>query len=103
MSYANPIERAELISGFRALADYLEVNPDIPAPYYADVYAFPPNGECAQMRGEVDTVAELLGKQAHERAGGRQYTVTRSFGPVGYHAVAICKQPCHADAEEETE
>lgn len=96
MPYANPSERAELIKGFRDLADYLEANPDIPAPCYADVYAFPPSGECADGRAGVDAIAELLGGEARESAGGRHYTVARSFGPVEYSAIAICKQPCHA-------
>ena len=32
MTYAGNSERAALIGGFRALADYLESNPDVPAP-----------------------------------------------------------------------
>jgi hypothetical protein len=50
VSYARPIERAALMEGLRALADYLETNPDVPAPSYTDVYTFPPNGDCAEMR-----------------------------------------------------
>jgi hypothetical protein len=95
MTYADPSERAALIGGFRALADYLESNPGVPAPRYADVYAFPPAGDCAAMRAEIDAVAELLGGQARETADREQYTVTRSFGPVEYRAVAICKHHHH--------
>jgi hypothetical protein len=91
MSYAGPIDRAALIAGFRALADYLEANPDVPAPSYTDVYTFPPDGECPEMRAEIDAIAELLGNEAQEAAYGQHYTVTRSFGPVEYRAVAICK------------
>ena len=32
MTYANAIERRALLSGLRELADYLESNPDVPAP-----------------------------------------------------------------------
>ena len=42
MTYANPAERRDLISGLRALADFLEDNPEIPAPFSADVLVFPP-------------------------------------------------------------
>jgi len=100
MSYAQPVERAALIKGFRALADFLEANPDVPAPSYTDVYTFPPNGECAEMRAEIDAIAGLLGSQARETASRQHYTVTRSFGPVEYRAVAICKDHQHGNAEE---
>ena len=33
MTYADPAERRDLISGLRALADFLEDSPEIPAPY----------------------------------------------------------------------
>ncbi len=35
MTYADSTERAALIGGLRALADYLESNPEIPAPIYS--------------------------------------------------------------------
>lgn len=100
MSYADPIKRAALIDGFRALADYLEANPNVPAPSYADVYTFPPDGECAEMRAEIDAIAALLGTHSREEARRQHYTATRSFGPVEYHAVAICKDHLHGNSEE---
>jgi hypothetical protein len=96
MTYAEPSERAALIDGFRALADYLESNPDVPASGYATVYVFPPDGTCAGMRAEIDAIADLLGVEAQETAGGSHYTATRNFGPVEYRATAICKH--HHDA-----
>jgi hypothetical protein len=103
MAYAHPIERIALIEGIRAIADFLEANPDVPAPSYTDVYTFPPNGECAEMRVEIDTIAGLLGTQAHETAGRQHYTAARSFGPVAYRAVAICKQHDHGNGQKATE
>lgn len=95
MTYAEPGERAALIDGFRALADYLEDNPDVPVADCADVYTFPPNGSCAAERAEIDDIAEMLGSQPGETAHGRHYGVNRSFGPVKYRAVAICDHACH--------
>jgi len=95
MTYASTAQRAELIKGLRALADYLETNPDIPAPSYADVYTFPPDGACDEMRAEIDIIAARLGSNARETADGSHYTVTRSFGPVTYRAAAICKHHHH--------
>jgi hypothetical protein len=97
VSYANPEERAALIGGLRALADYLESNPEVPAPRYTDVYTFPPDRACAEMRAEIDAIAVVLRRQARETGRGRHYTVTRSFGPVEYRAVAICDHHCHRD------
>jgi hypothetical protein len=89
MTYAENSERAALIGGFRELADYLESNPDVPAPGYSDVLAFPPDGECAGMRAEIDVIAERIGVEARETVRGH-YVAARSFGPVEYRAVAIC-------------
>lgn len=88
MTYSDPAERAELISGFRALADYLESNPQVPAPAYSAVYAFPPEGDWPAMRTEIDGIAAWLGVIARETAGGH-YVAVRTFGPIEYRAVAI--------------
>jgi hypothetical protein len=86
MTYANSTERAELIRGFRGLADYLESNPEVPAPVYSTVHAFPAGG-WAGMCAETDAIAVRLGVTA--RQSGGHYVATRSFGPVEYRAVAI--------------
>lgn len=91
MTYADFTERAALIGGLRDLADYLESNPEVPTTYGATVYAFPPNGDCAAMRAEIDAIAVRLGTTAHPAAYGEHYDVIRAFGPVEYRAVAICK------------
>jgi len=88
MTYSDPTERAELISGFRGLADYLESNPEVPAHSYYTVHTFPPDGEWAEMRVEIDAIAARLGVIASLTPGGH-YVATRSFGPVEYRAVAI--------------
>jgi hypothetical protein len=98
VAYADPDERAALIQGLRSLAGYLESSPEIPAPWHADVYAFPAEGDCPAMRAEIDSIAERLGGQPRETAGGEHYGVTRSFGPIEYRAVAICKDHPHHDA-----
>jgi hypothetical protein len=88
MNHADSTERAALISGLRDLADYLESNPEVPAPAYPVVYTFPPAGDWAQMRAEIDATAARLGVNAHLTGGGH-YVAPRLFGPVEYRAVAI--------------
>lgn len=87
MIYPDSTEHAALISGLRGLADYLESNPEVPAPSYPTVYMFP-DGGWAEMRAEIDAIAARLDVIARETPGGH-YIATRSFGPVEYRAVAI--------------
>jgi len=42
--YADDSERVRLIAGFRALATFLEDQPDVPAPRWVSVLVFPPDG-----------------------------------------------------------
>jgi hypothetical protein len=88
MICADSTERAALIGGLRGLADYLESNPEVPAPSYPTVYMFPPDGGWAEMRAEIDAIAARLDVIARETAGGH-YVAARSFGPIEYRAVAI--------------
>jgi len=39
--YGNDEERVRLIAGLRDLADFLDQNPEVPAPWGADVFVFP--------------------------------------------------------------
>ena len=100
MTYADPAERGAFISGLRELADYLESNPEVPVPSYSPVYTFPPDGEWAEMRAEIDATAARLGVIAR-LAGGGHYVATRSFGPVGYSAVAIPRKSNSGNKESE--
>jgi hypothetical protein len=98
MNHADPTVRAALISGLRALADYLESHPEVPAPAYPVVHTFPAAGEWPQMRAEIDATAARLGVNAHLTGGGH-YVAVRFFGPVEYQAVAI--SPKNHDEEGE--
>ena len=100
MTYADSTERAALISGLRCLADYLESSPEVPAPVYSDVLTFPPDGDWMVMRAEIDAIAARLDVIARETVGGH-YVATRSFGPIGYRAVAI--PPKSGSGNEESE
>jgi hypothetical protein len=100
MTYANSTERAALIGGLRGLADYLESNPEVPAPIYSHIIAFPPDGNWAGMCAEIDATAALLGVIPRVTWGGH-YVATRSFGPVEYETVAI--PPKSGSRNEESE
>jgi len=88
MTYANSSERTALISGLRALADYLDSNPEVPAPFHTDVLTFPPVTDWEAMCTEIDAIAARLGVTGRKTAGGH-YVAIRSFGPIEYRAVAI--------------
>jgi hypothetical protein len=55
---------ARLIAGLRALADFLQGHPDVPAPLWTDMYLFPPRGTDEQMRAEIDEIAARIGANA---------------------------------------
>jgi hypothetical protein len=96
MTFADSTERAQLISGLRGLADYLESNPELPAPVYSTMHAFPPDGDWAGMCAEVDAAAAQMNVTACITDGGH-YVASRYFGPVEYRAVAI--PPCSGQGE----
>lgn len=100
MAYADSTERAAFISGLRALADYLESNPEVPTLIYSTVHTFPPNDDWAGMRAEIDAIAARLGVTARLTGGGH-YVASRSFGPVEYRAVAIPLKNDSDDMESE--
>ena len=88
--YANSEERQRLIAGLRELADFLDQNPQVPAPRSADLLVFPPNGSDAEMFAEIDVIAEHIGTTASDAdSPAGHYSTVRSFGPVLYRAVAI--------------
>jgi hypothetical protein len=88
--YANDQERSRLIAGLRDLAEFLDRNPQVPAPRYADLLVFPPRGTDAEMFAEVDAVAEQIGVTASQNdTPDGHYIASRYFGPVQYRAVAI--------------
>jgi len=89
MTYANATERQALIYGLRALADYLESNPDVPAPTYTDVLVFPPSASDAEKQREIDVIASRIGSGTQTYSSYRHYQTSRRFGPVQYRAVAI--------------
>jgi hypothetical protein len=88
--YANPEERVRVIAGLRDLADFLDRNPQVPAPRYTDLLVFPSIGSDAEMFAEIDVIAELIGVTAGDAdSPAGHYSAVRDFGPVLYRAIAI--------------
>jgi hypothetical protein len=86
----NSEERERLIAGIRELADFLDQNPDVPAPRHADVLVFPTPGSNAEMFAEIDAIAQQIGTTAsNARSPAGHYSAVRHFGPVQYRAVTI--------------
>ncbi len=91
MTYADPAQRQELITGLRALADFLASHPEVPAPLYTDVLVFPPLGSDSARRREIDLIASRIGSGVGTCPIYCHYQTSRRFGPVEYRAVAIPK------------
>jgi hypothetical protein len=89
-NHANSQERGRFTAGLRELADFLDQNPQVPAPWRADVLVFPAHGTDAEMFAEIDVIAEQIGVTATNAGSPRgHYSAVRDFGPVQYRAVAI--------------
>jgi hypothetical protein len=97
MTYADSSERAAFIDGLRVLANYLESNPEVPAPVFSQVFVFSPDGDWAAMCAEINAVAARLGVSAYRGGVSDHYVATRSFGPVEYRAVAIPRRDNESD------
>jgi hypothetical protein len=88
--YASPEERARVIAGLRDIADFLDRNPQVPAPGLIDLFVFPSSGSDAEMFAEIDGIAALIGTTASDvDSPAGHYSAVRGFGPVQYRAVAI--------------
>lgn len=95
--YANDGERHRFIAGLHDLAEFLDTNPDVPAPCRTDVLVFPPDGTDVEMFAEIDTIAGRIGTTTTDADSPHgHYRAVRDFGPVHYRAVAIP----HRDRDE---
>ena len=90
--YADNDERSSLIDGLRAVAQFLQDHPDVPAPRWVDVLVFPPDSTDEEERAEIDMIAARIGAETSESARGH-YSCSTSFGSVEYRAVAIPETP----------
>ena len=93
-----PGRRNRVIAGLLDLAAFLEANPGVPAPRWADVFVFPPDGTDDEKRAEIDVIAARIGAEPIESDSGH-YTASICFGPVEYRAVAICEPNGHDHGE----
>jgi hypothetical protein len=88
--HANDEQRVRLVAGLRNLADFLDQNPDVSAPWEADLLVFPPEASDAEMFAEIDAIAELIGADASDDGSpSGHYSTVHSFQLVQYRAVAI--------------
>jgi hypothetical protein len=90
MNHATPEQRSQLVAGLRQLADFLEETIEVPAPRWADVHVFPLSATDDEKKREIDVIASLIESDVDDGTSrGLNYTASRRFGPVAYHAVAI--------------
>ncbi|GAA0970273.1 hypothetical protein GCM10009555_018910 [Acrocarpospora macrocephala] len=83
-------DRYDMITGLRDLADFLETNPNIPAPRNVTIHHFPARHADDEMCAEVDKVAALLGSEINRNDVPHGYYRTSvHFGPVEYTALAV--------------
>ncbi|MEW2356405.1 hypothetical protein [Spirillospora sp. NPDC029432] len=85
--------RHQTITGLRALADFLEANPNVPVNEYGEtftVYTRHLADDDPAAVALVDRTAALLGVDVGDRRDhGDHYTAARSFGRIRYQVVHI--------------
>lgn len=83
--------RHQVITGLRALADFLEANPAVPVPEYGETFdVFPRECDDDCSSALVDHVAALLGVPVDDkRPTGAHLTASRSFGRMTYRIIHI--------------
>jgi len=83
--------RADIISGLRQLADYLEDHPDIPVNEFGwQLGVYPPSDTETDRRAEVDRIAAILAVPVDDKTEARgHYMVGRRFGRITYEAVCV--------------
>jgi hypothetical protein len=85
------IARTQTINGLRALADFLQDNPQIPVREYGVDYTyFARRDDDAAERAEIDHIARALGETVADETGdGGHYAVYKRFGRITYGAVHV--------------
>jgi hypothetical protein len=85
------VDRATLVAGLRALADFIEANPALPVPSYmsAGISIPAPGVNDEEKRAFVDTAAAALGATADYVVPSGHYVAARAFGPAEIQAFMI--------------
>ncbi|MFD8280779.1 hypothetical protein ACFV47_16515 [Streptomyces solisilvae] len=81
-------DRAAVVAGLRALADFMADNPEVLAPYRPSVGVCVNAAVTAARRVGAASAAELLGVPLEDLGEG-YYSARREFGPVTYHVTAV--------------
>jgi hypothetical protein len=92
MFSTDPEDRADLITGLRQLADYLDTHADVPVPPYGVSVLVHADSADHGGKDQVNAIADALGGiPVHDEIpdGGHYYAI-RAFGTVSYEAIAIC-------------
>ena len=88
---AEPSARAQVISGLREAADYLDQHPGVPVSEHGwTLLSFPGRASDDAGHAAVDEVAAMLGVTVKDDTpGGGHYRAVKSFGPVTYEFVHV--------------
>ncbi|MEV4061772.1 hypothetical protein [Nonomuraea dietziae] len=89
--------RLLLVTGLRALADFLESRSEVSAPHQADATVFAPCADDAQMSAEMEQVALLLGSSIDVKDTVYGHRPVVSSGRIRCRALAIlaAARTCH--------
>jgi hypothetical protein len=89
MLTTDPAAREAFIAGLRELADFLAASPAVPVPKYGETILLTTHGTDEENRRAVDEFAAVTGADTPD--GWNEYgsyAAARTFGVIGYKAVA---------------
>jgi len=91
-------ERGTAIAGIRAIADWLEANPDVPAPHHVELAYFDQNRRDESV-AEASRIAETHAGTKHNVGDGRWVHVKLPVGGVkGMYTFYVTATPAQSEA-----
>ncbi|MFJ4640208.1 hypothetical protein ACIP69_32040 [Streptomyces hygroscopicus] len=81
-------DRAALIAGLRALADFMADNPGVLVPNHPSIGVCVNAADTAARRAGAESAATPLGVPLEDLGEG-YYSARREFGPVTYYVAAV--------------
>jgi len=96
-------DREEFITGLRQLADFLTVNPTVPAPDLTVSIQLSADGRSdGERRAVVDRAALAMGVEPVDPYGlGEHWEAALCFGPVKYYVLAVDQRHMEDFREEQ--
>lgn len=90
--FADKDKRRAFVAGLRELADFLDANPDVPAPRFSSEISVHLYGTDEQKVTAIVECARLMGVEPTLESDGHHLLARLSFGHVVYQVIGLSQQ-----------